>query len=265
MEIGSLLGKVVDLVSDAGKILIDNYPNLLRIETKADGTFVTQVDRESSRSISAGLRLISPGFAILDEETKEDGSRFDSGFCWVVDPLDDTKGYINGGKNFGVMVGLLHEFVPVMGICYKPSSNELSYAVKEKGAYININGVTSRLRVSGSSSLDRVLVSDSRKSPDLDRMLNLLNPVEIIHMGGSLKTIEVAKGNSEVFLCPPSSTMHLWDLCAPQVILEEAGGRMTDVYGKEFDYSQRETANRNGIIAANNDNIYKTVLNLLRN
>jgi len=70
-------------------------------------------------------------------------------------------------------------------------------------------------------------------------------------MGGSLKIVEVAKGNATLFLCPATSTMHLWDLCAPQLILEEAGGRITDRYGKPFNYAQQETVNRNGIIASN--------------
>ena len=78
-------------------------------------------------------------------------------------------------------------------------------------------------------------------------------------MGGSLKTVEVARGRVNLFLCPPTSTMHLWDLCAASVILAEAGGRLTDAYGRPIDYAQPESANRNGVVAAS-EAVYETVI-----
>jgi 3'(2'), 5'-bisphosphate nucleotidase len=93
-------------------------------------------------------------------------------------------------------------------------------------------------------------VSRSRQSPELRALLEAVGPSATSQMGGSLKTIEVARGSVNLFLCPPTSTMHLWDLCAPSVILAEAGGRLTDAHGRPIDYAQHGTANRNGVVAA---------------
>jgi 3'(2'), 5'-bisphosphate nucleotidase len=70
-------------------------------------------------------------------------------------------------------------------------------------------------------------------------------------MGGSLKVIEIAKGSATVYICPTMSHMHLWDLCAPSVIVEEAGGKTTDLKGEPFRYDARETRNDRGVLVTN--------------
>ncbi len=98
----------------------------------------------------------------------------------------------------------------------------------------------------------RILVSKSRTNKDLESKLDLINiPKEVIKKGGSLKIVEVAKGKADLFICPIFSVMHLWDLCAPQIILTEAGGRITNIHGRVFDYFQRDTANNQGVVAGN--------------
>ena len=185
----------------------------------------------------------------LDEERAEDKSRFKRRRCWVVDPLDDTRGYLAKQNTFGVIIGLLEDFQPVFGITYRPLSDELAFAIDGEGAFVEIGREQNRISVQqGKIS---VLISNSRSSEELEKILQKIKPEETIKIGGSLKTVEVAKGNASLFLCPTTSVMHLWDLCAPQVILEEAGGRISNAYGKCFDYSQAETVNRNGVIASN--------------
>jgi 3'(2'), 5'-bisphosphate nucleotidase len=95
-----------------------------------------------------------------------------------------------------------------------------------------------------------VIASRSRQSAGLDALSAALQPTQVSYLGGSLKTVEVARGRANLFLCPPSSVMHLWDMCAASAILAEAGGRPTDVYGRPIDYSQAETANHRGVVAA---------------
>ena len=88
-------------------------------------------------------------------------------------------------------------------------------------------------------------------SAEVEKLLAAIAPDETRRMGGSLKTIEVARGAASLFLCPPGSIMHLWDLCAASIVLEEAGGVLTDAYGQPIDYRQTDTANRRGVVAAN--------------
>ncbi len=81
-------------------------------------------------------------------------------------------------------------------------------------------------------------------------MLSSIKPSSIKQMPTSFKTIEVAKGNANLFLCPRNITMNVWNLCAPSIILTEAGGKLTNLYGEQIDF-QNCVTNKDGIIASN--------------
>ncbi len=253
----------IDLALRAGGILLDNYDDPA-VDTKKDGSIIKAGDRKSSAFITSELKKAFPGHGILDEETREDGSRFVTRHCWVIDPLDSTRDYHDRQPDFGVIIGLMDTYVPVLGVTYKPLKNELAYAVKGNGAFLYRNGAHfQQLRVSTSDEI-RALVSRSRKSEELDCILAKLKPEKVEHMNGSLKTIEIAKGEVyTLFVCPTSSKMSLWDFCGPQIILEEAGGKLTKLSGEAFDYLARDTANYEGAIASNGV-IHEKVLAALR-
>ena len=243
------LKEAIRIAKEAGRKLISLYDRPVDVETKTDGTPVSRADREAASYITSELRSVFPDDAILNEEEREDGSRFHRSRCWVVDPLDGTRDYLNGVGDFGVMIGLMDNFQPVLGVTFKPLKNELAFAVAGHGASLIDSRGEAPLHVSDSETI-HAIVSRSRRSEELEIFLAAVAPAQVSQMGGSLKTIEVARGRANLFLCPPSSTMHLWDLCAPSVILAEAGGRLTDVYGLRIDYAQRETANQSGVVAA---------------
>ncbi|MBI4176129.1 MAG: hypothetical protein HY518_02915 [Candidatus Aenigmarchaeota archaeon] len=247
-----------DLIILAGGILLDHHGKPLKVELKEDGTKVTDVDRLVSDLVSPSFEARFPGYAVVDEERKEDNRRYTSADCLFIDPLDDTSGYIRGGDDFGVIFGRTHGNTPVWGMSFKPAKKEVAYAVKGHGAYLVKDGVTARLEPSESEEI-HVLVSRSRRGEELDAILKDLNPDSVAYMGGSLKIIEVAKGDSTVFICPQKSTMHLWDLCGPSVFLEESGGRISDLHRDSFDYRNPDTANHNGVVAARNEGVYRKV------
>ncbi len=250
-ELKSELTYATIVIKAAGETLINNQNKPFEIEEKEDKTLVSNADKESSQIITSTLSNLFPNYAILDEETIEDGSRFKKEYCWVIDPLDGTKEFLNKEDNFGIIIGLMKNFEPVLGLTYRPKTDELVYAVKGKGAFMQKQGKRERLFVSDSEEIN-LLVSASRSSPELEEMIERISPNSITKMGSSLKIVEVAKANATAYLCPRTSIMHLWDLCGTSLILEEAGGKITDVYGNPFDFSQRDSANKKGIIAANN-------------
>ena len=223
----------------------------LEVETKEDGTPVTEIDKRISEYIFSQLKSVFPDYAILDEETEDDGSRFEREYCWVIDPLDDTRGFVQGGRDFGILIGLTRGFKPVLGVTYKPRKKELAYAVIGQGAYMEVNGAGERIAVEPSEKRS-VFVSESRSdNEELEEMLRRTDPDWVGYMGGALKAVEVARGRSTLYLCPTNFKIHLWDLCATQVILEEAGGRITDIRGNPIDYSRKETSHNLGVIASN--------------
>lgn len=243
------LDKAIRIARAAGDVLLSLYEQPIDVERKSDGSPVSRADRETAALITDELRRHFPDYAILNEEQREDGQRFQRPRCWVVDPLDGTREYLDKIPDFGVMIGLLEHLHPVLGVTFKPLKNELACAVVGQGACLIDERGMSSLRVSDCESV-HAIVSRSRRNRQLKNLLAAVEPAEITPMGGSLKAIEVARGAANLFLCPPRSTMHLWDLCAPSAILAEAGGRLTDVFGQPIDYGQAETANRRGVIAA---------------
>jgi len=254
---------ISELMKKVGKIILDNYDAPGGVERKGDGTLVTDIDKKVSRMISSALEESFPEYGILDEEGG--GKGLEKRRMWIVDPLDNTKGYVEKTNDFGVIIGLNENDETVFGATYNPKVDEFAYAGKGVGSYLTTEGKTIRLRVSESEKI-HALVSRTRKSQELNAMLYQLNADSIKYIGGALKTIEVAKGTVTLFLCPRKYKMHSWDLCAPSLILEEAGGKITDVYGNKLDYKNSDHRIYNGVVATNgkiHDMVLERISNVL--
>lgn len=239
---------------ESGNMLLQIRKEKMEIFFKKDKSIVTAADKTSSDFIYKELKANFPNYCIIDEERNED-FRGKSKFCWVVDPLDGTFDYVNGFENFGVMIGLMKNLKPVLGVVYKPVNNEMIYAVKGQHAFLEKGNEKKRINVSLSRKLN-ILVSKNRGNSELNTALSRLNPDSVVPMSSSFKISEVAKGNATHFICIPSTTMNLWDLCSQQVILEEAGGIMLDYNGNKINYAG-DLVNRFGIIASNKNNIWR--------
>ena len=238
----------LDLAKIAGDILLKNRNNPLEIRTKKDNSIVCDADKESSNFLSEELSKRFPDYGILDEENIKNNTLTD-GYCWIIDPLDGTIEYVNNGDNFGVLIGLMKNFIPILGVAYRPKMGEIIYGIINEGAYIINSEGKRKLNVSNSNSID-VLISSYRKCRELTDLLKLINPDSVRSMPSSFKTIDVAKGSATLFLCPASITMNLWDICAPDIILHEAGGKLSNLYGEPIDYSGN-IVNLKGIVASN--------------
>lgn len=238
-----------DLIRSAGDILLRQFDAPSGISEKEDRSMVSDADRASSAFLCRELQRQFPDFAILDEESKEDGRRFFSEYCWVIDPLDGTRDYLQKGSDFGVLIGLTRNHLPIFGCAYRPMSDQLYWGSLGHGSYLEENGSQRRLSVLKGAHSDLV-VSRSRKGPEFEMLVAKINPSSVVERGGSLKIVDVASGKNAIFAAPTSNRMSLWDLCAPQIILEEAGGRITDLEGQPFDYAATNTENHKGALAA---------------
>ena len=244
------LPELKQIIREAGQIVLNLYDSPTGIEKKSDGTLVSDADKNSSEFIKEQLQKYFPSHAILDEESSDTGNRFTNDYCWIIDPLDGTREFLKRSEDFGIIIGLTYKHKPILGLAYKPVTDELFWAIQGEGAYKETKDAVEQLHVKETDDIE-LLISNSRSSPELEKIIQDVTPTAIIRKGGSLKTIDIATGNGTVFLCPITSTMHLWDFCGPQIILEEAGGRMTNLYGELIDYSAKETGNKKGIICSN--------------
>ena len=216
---------------------------------------VTIADREASRIIVDGLAAEFPDDGILSEEEKDDAAqRLASGRVWIIDPIDGTAGYIAHDGDFAVHIGLAEAGRPIAGVVFLPFHDVLSYAVAGGGAFsVTTGGEPVRLRTSDRRDLGKITMAVSRhhRSPRMTKIIEQFGSPQVVSRGSvGLKVGLITEQLCDVYVSPGGRTK-LWDTCAPQVILEEAGGRFTDLFGMELRYDKADLQNRNGLLATN--------------
>lgn len=248
------------VIREAGQLLLGWKAAGTEVAFKSDNSIVTAADHACAAFLDGHIAARYPGDAILNEETwQKEGAHLHwrkAPRCWILDPLDSTSSFIRKGQHYGVILGLTVHGRPEVGMTYKPELGEIYYAVRGEGAFRAFSGSDPGplevlpVRVSPESRLNLIL-SHGRQSPDLHAMLQRLRNPAWNRMNGSLKINEVARGEYTAFVSPRSNPMNLWDLAAPQVILEEAGGRLTDLTGRPIDYRADHPMVSTGVIASN--------------
>jgi len=243
----------------AGKTILRHYADGFETEEKlgADNFSepVTVADREASRIIVDALSSAFPDDGILSEEEIDAlDHRLSKQRVWIIDPIDGTAGYVKHDGDFGVQIGLAEKGKPVAGVVYLPFHDVLYYAVKGGGAFAVRNGGDPvRLQTSGLNNFPDMGLAVSRNhlSNRMHRIIEHFGFTKIVNRGSvGLKVGLIADRSCDIYIHPSPRTK-LWDTCAPQIILEEAGGRFTDLFGLEMSYDRADLQNRNGILATN--------------
>lgn len=227
-ELERLLSFAVELARGAGRITLRYFRSSLTPEQKADGSFVTQADREAESFIRARLEERFPQDAILGEE--EGAHEGASGRQWIIDPLDGTYSFVHGVPLYGVLIGLEINEEPLLGVVCLPALDEIVYAARGVGCFWN----DSSARVSSTGRLeDALLLSTDFGTCErygFGRAAEVLQSRAAARRtwGDCYGHVLVATGRADVMLDP---VMNIWD-CAPLLpIMEEAGGTFTDWRG----------------------------------
>ncbi len=141
---------IKDLAVLAGEKIIEIYDTKFDIEYKEDLSPLTIADQKSNDIITSGLRKKYPNVSILTEEEKDDRKRLDQEYCFIIDPLDGTKEFINKTGEFTVNIALSHKGRAVFGMIYAPVIKKLYYASCRNGAYCEdiVTGDVNKLKVS---------------------------------------------------------------------------------------------------------------------
>lgn len=228
------------------------YDANLTVHRKAGDEPVTEADRMADAIVIDGLRSEFPEDGLLSEESDDDLSRLGKERVWIVDPLDGTSEFINRTGEFSVQIALAVRGRPVLGVLAQPARERLFFAVRGQGAHRVEAGTTTRLRVSAEDvpARMRLVVSRSHSSPFLEAARLALG-IEHAHRAGSvgIKVSMVAQGAFDLYLATTISKE--WDFCAPHVLLEEAGGALTDLCGTELTYNKADAALCTGLVASN--------------
>lgn len=237
----------MQLAGQAGEILKKYHGTNLDIAYKKDKFDpVTVADKESDELLRAGIKIEFPNDEILSEESPLQPSSYE-GRVWMVDPLDDTKGYVAGRDTSSVMIGLLDKGRPVLGVVYMPMRNECYWGEVGKGSYRVKDGKATKLKVSTTTSIaDAVLVGRNPSAPGDVR------PIEeaVARIGFKSTISEGSVGAKIGLIAAGEADAHVhtnlkagkWDTLASDVILREAGGPpLRDVDGQLLDYTKPES------------------------
>lgn len=226
---GDILNLASGAAKEAGIYLLENFGKITNIESKGDRNLATNLDKEAERIIVDRIKDKFPSHGILAEEGGS--SNLGSDFLWIIDPLDGTHNFIRSINIFGVSIGVMHRKKFVAGAIYMPVDDELYIAEEGAGAYKN----NEKIHVSQVKELKECSISfDSsiRYQPDL--MLDVLGDLsrEVFNVrmfGSSVRALSyLAEGRIDF-----SVEFHdrPWDFAGGVCIIEEAGGKITDLKG----------------------------------
>jgi 3'-phosphoadenosine 5'-phosphosulfate (PAPS) 3'-phosphatase len=259
------LSVAMELAEQAGEILKKYHRTNLLVGYKHDQFDpVTVADKESDEFLRAGVRRSFPNDEILSEENSLKPSSYD-GRVWMIDPLDATKDYVGGGDGASVMIGLLEQGRPKLGVVYLPFRNEWYFGESGKGSFHVEAGISKRLHVPEATAIEEsrlvgrnVLTGDVRPIDTAIAQLHFKQTIPEASIGAKIGLI--AAREAEAFI-NTNLRAGKWDTLAAHVILAEAGGVMCDIDGKALDYTKQTSGWDRFFMAACTPELLQKIIN----
>ena len=234
LNLSKLCSETVTLVKEAGLFIRRESKNfdISKIEYKGrSNDLVSYVDKETEKILVAGLRKILPTAGFIGEEgTSEEGQDY---LQWVIDPLDGTTNFLHGMPSFSISVALIQKKVVLVGVVYEINLDECFYAWKNGGAYLN----GTKISVSAITEMSKSLIATGfpyslRGKTDhyFDIIKHMVNHSHGLRRLGSaaVDLCYVACGRFEAYF---EFNIHIWDIAAGVLLVQEAGGKVTDYSG----------------------------------
>ena len=211
------LNIMIKAAEKASKILIRDFGELekLQVSIKGPTDFVTNSDKKVEKILIEELNKAKKNYSILSEEIgKIENSDKDN--FWIIDPIDGTTNFLHGVPHFAISIALRNKNEIISGLIYDPIKNEMFYAEKDNGAFLN----NQRIRVSNKKSLNECLFATGGKK-EIKSKLN-------IRKSGSaaLDLAYVATGRFDGYF---QNELNLWDIAAGLILVTEAGGKTNNL------------------------------------
>jgi myo-inositol-1(or 4)-monophosphatase len=249
--IEELLETAINAAKIAGKILKDGYGTTFRIDNKVGrNNLVTEYDLLSEKSIIDFIKSKYPNHRFLAEESGRTGTNDTDEIIWVIDPLDGTVNFAHSIPIFCVSIAAHHKGELLVGVVYQPLLDELFYASKGNGAFLN----GKQIFVSDSDDMHTSLLVtgfpynvDKNPYDCVDTFVKIvLKGIPIRRLGSAaLDLAYVACGRFDAFF---EVDLYPWDVAAGVLIVQEAGGKVTIYDGEKFDIFSNTIVSTNGLI-----------------
>jgi myo-inositol-1(or 4)-monophosphatase len=260
MQHSALLNVMIAAARKAARAIKRDFGEVekLQVSLKGPANFVTATDRRAEETLFTELTKARPGYGFLGEETgRREGA--DKSHRWIVDPLDGTTNFLHGIPHFAISMALEREGVVVAGLIYNPATDEMFFAEKGKGAFLN----DQRIRVAARRRLADAIIACGlahHGHGDIDMSRKEVGAVQERVAGlrrfgaAALDLAWVAAGRIDGDW---ERTLRPWDLAAGLILVREAGGFVSDCDGQEDIFSK-------GHVIAGNELIHKGLLSLLK-
>ena len=230
----------------ACKVIIRDFGEIekLQVSKKGPKDFVTITDKNVERILIDQLSKSKKNYSFITEETGKIINKNNNVF-WIIDPIDGTLNFLHGIPHFAISIALQKDNEIVSGLIFDPIKNEIFYAEKNNGSYLN----NSRIRVSKKSNLEKCLFASNN-----DGIKSVYPRLNLRNTGcAALDLAYVGCGRIDGYF---HNNINLWDVAAGKIIIEEAGGKVNDI----DDYKLNKIN-----IRAGNSNIYDKMIKLLCN
>ena len=240
------LNLMIKACEKASKVIIRDFGEIenLQVSRKGPKDFVTKTDKRVEKILIEELDKSKKNYSFLTEETGEILNKNRSVF-WIIDPIDGTTNFLHGIPHFAISIALQIENEIVIGLVVDPIKDEIFYAEKNNGSFINNN----RIRVSSKSNVEECLFASNNDGiKSIHPKLNLRNSG-----CAALDMAYVGCGRLDGFF---HNKINLWDIAAGKIIIEEAGGKVNNI---------SDFKNNKINIRAGNPNIYEKMLKKLTN
>jgi 3'(2'), 5'-bisphosphate nucleotidase len=240
----------IKAAQEASNVILDIYQKDYNTFTKTDDSPVTDADLKSNKIINEILS--NTKYSILSEEDVDDQSRLSKDMIWIVDPLDGTSDFIDKTGEFTVMIALIQNKKPILGVIAWPTEKTLFVAQKGSGAFRYSNDKWQKITVTTEIELTKCRTVGSRHHlSDKEKLfIKKLGIKDFTSIGSSLKVGKISSGEAEAYITT-TNKMKEWDSAASYCIISEAGGKMTDMLGNDITYNNREVYHQNGILVTN--------------
>ena len=247
-----LIYEIEDIVRNCAKQITQIKQETIEIENKEGiGNIVTQYDKKVQTELKTGLLKLLPQASFIGEEN-DYGEIKKSGYTFIVDPIDGTTNFSRNLSLSAISVALLKDSEPYMGICYNPYINEMFIAQRGKGAYLNgkqINVSNKKLEEGIVLTGNAPYYADMREKTLITLKNFVMVASDFRRFGSAVMDLcSIACGRAEVYF---ELKLQPWDLAAGSLIVEEAGGKVTQMNGEKMIFDKPTS-----ILASNNAEDY---------
>ena len=211
------LNIMIKACTKASKTLIRDFGEIekLQVSKKGPSDFVTNSDLKAEKIIIEELKKAKPSYSLISEENGIEKNK-DSDHTWIIDPIDGTINYLHGIPHFAISLALKYKNEIISGVIFDPIKDEIFYAEKDNGAYLN----NQRIKVSKKSEIDECLFATGSK---------VNNEIEILFRKTGCAALDlayVACGRYDGYF---QYNLNLWDIAAGIILINEAGGQINEI------------------------------------